>query len=441
MDRVNRMFTVAICHLTQFAVYFQMAPVAQVQASNVGSRFNWTDLTLSRVSAADIAALPATGALQEPADLPPAIVVHVDATSKSTPLSAPVQLSLNGGDSYDPDGYVTHAYWSLACVPQAVAANLSLPVACKSWNASLSGSAPALALAATTFLPASFRHLVRVGSENTESTESRYHFYSADATSSAVITDVVAQFDHIGWWSVQLAVLDVDDAVSTAEQWVLLNARPVVRMSRTWYQALGATSEVLAAEGSEQSVEFAWARQNASATDAILDASLSSDIDGVTQFDGLLNVSWRGAVPVAPLRYAWVLDLSATTTLDNSLLQANITQPFGDLSPVAVLHGAHNIQGIVVCTVTDIWGAQSTNQVIVGDGGLGVSMPELVATLLQEYEVEPSDVIIASSTTLSQLSFLWSIVTDGTAVISSGETSQRARVSNLGIGERANLTL
>jgi hypothetical protein len=344
IDPEARLYSVHICHLTQFGVYYQQPPVTLV-------RMPPGALPLADV--ATMALLPEpraseyVGASAGFEALPPLV----------WPLSqgAPSPV-LDASQSYDPDGHVRSIVWAVTGAP------------------SLAGAAAELARGDIT--PAEYDAAVA-------------------AVTAAVLTpggvlgsQAVVAPTAPGTWRFAVTVMDMDNVTAVSNVTVVFNLPPVLAFSRPYYTPPSLVEEfgsAPAAEFSESADGFMALAAQAGPDDVVLDASLTVDPDG------------------AVAHWVWSIDVNASKwdpASEPAFIDAASTGPF------ALLRNAARGLWTVRLTASDAFTATASATVVAGEGLNALATNgSVVYVTSDEFVLDASATV--SSFPLAELNFAW----------------------------------
>jgi hypothetical protein len=233
VDPVLQLYSVHLCHLTQFGLFYWQAPVVRI-ASLAGQDalvLDENDQLKDAAAQADAVANPTDN------DSPPEVVITL-----------PTTITLDGSQSEAPAGYIANTSWTIIEAPSAAVA--------------------------------------RAGSLS--------HLAGATLTHPLALVTQMSVPLEAGFWSFVLGVEDDLGAIRYGTQRVLVNTAPQYVTSRHFYApaSLGFSASQLETPvaGSESSAAYHSAVSSIQPDDVVLDASLTYDPDEVN--DNKITVTW-----------------------------------------------------------------------------------------------------------------------------------------------------
>ena len=347
IDAINELYTVAICHLTQFGLYYQQAPVAAVNMTSISGPGSASRLSQRQVVTPNGDVVASSTLFATYTAYPGAALPLLDASA-----------------SYDPDGPLTNVSWSLLDCP------------------------PARALYERVDRGQLEREVYDAWAQQMTS---EYLSVSGPLGSKAEIRLPTAPIDS-GEWALSVTVTDASGVNDTAMVVLQVNLPPTIYFSRTVYLPDSLMSTQMpagtVADGSETSVSFNAALLLAGPDDVVLDASLSMD--------------WDGTI----VSYAWAIDYTLSTW-DAGSSPAVLAIADG---PVVRLMNAAKGRWFVRLTVTDDSGAVSTAVAYAGQPLKAVITNGTSLNVLSSiYTLDAS--ATASVYPLSDLLFTWEMET------------------------------
>ena len=369
IDYERQSYSCAICHLTQFGVFYQQLPVALLRAP-MGGVLLANVSSMERVSDVDALFYASTGS----ASLP--VVMWSLINGGSLPV-------LDASDSYDPDGFVRSITWTVTSAPPLTA----LADSYAAGNTTLEQYTSAVAaLNAAVLQP-----LVESGSR-------------AQVIPPANVGS--------GLWTFTATVADMDNATVAANLTLLFNLPPFVVFSRPYYTPESLAEEFSVAPavvGSETSSAFTALAALATTDDVVIDASLSTDADDeIAAFD-------------------WSIDY-ALSVYDATHAIATIDVVNGS---VALVRNVSQGMWVVALAVTDKWNASSRVTAAAGQGLIArITNGSFVATMDEAFVLDASATV--SGSPVSQMLFAWSRTeSDGAAVALPSGAGPWIRISNV----------
>lgn len=273
-----RIYSVAICHLTQFALFYQQRPVALIAPPASPA------LALASNDTATLALMPAYAASLLTANASQVPFLYTLGSTSAGVTSALFSagaadasqpgMLLDATPSFDPDGVQVYGSWSVVDAP-------SLRVLSQQRDAGIVTQAEVDAarntLTSTVMVPGSPRGLTSI---------------------------LLSSQLQPGWWTYTCSITDVDGAAADPDTLQLFVNRPPVPLpSRRHYSAVGQAqqgSSAAVAAGSEATSWYASALAAAGPDDVVLDATASYDPDDYvvngtivsTAANGTVNATW-----------------------------------------------------------------------------------------------------------------------------------------------------
>ena len=377
VDYVRQLYTVNICHLTQFGVFYQQPPVALLKAP-AGSVYlsNTTTGSLAFLSGTESADVTSAGAS---ASLPP-ILWPLSVGGKGLPV-------LDATDSFDPDGFIKSVTWSVVEAPSLTSLRASLAAGSITANEFAAASA---ALDDAVLIP-----------QGTIGGRAQVVL----PTSGTVI----------GLWTFAAFVKDADNATTSANISFVFNAPPAIILSRSYYVPPSLASQYAsspALAGSESTSVYATLAAQAEAGDVVIDASLSTDIDDAVG------------------RFSWSIDMQASV-YDADYGVASIDPATGSGSAALVRNVAHGVW-IVRVNASDVYNISTSTTVAVGRGLLArITNGTSVAVTTDSFVLDAS-ATLSGSTPESDLVFAWSsIAADNSTTLLPPGTGASIRISGV----------
>ena len=357
LDPAHRMYTVNICHLTQFGVYYQQPPVGLVRppAGIIGllTANSGSDSSSSgSIGYGNASSTAAVSSATSSASLP-TLLWHLYADAPP--------LVLDASDSYDPDGQVASLVWRVADAPALAALRADL--------------------AAGVVTPAEFV------SEAAAITRKSLTVSGIGGATVAVSPSSLT-VEASGKWVVALDVTDSDGATTTTNVSILFNVPPTVAFSRAYYtpqSLVEAFGKADAALGTEIDPALLALAARAGPDDVVVDASPSLDPDTAI-------VGWR-----------WALDVNASrwnATLGPAVINATA-------GPFALVRNAASGVWTLSLTATDALGATTTGYVMAGEGlNTLITNGSYISVATDSFVLDASDTVSGFAT--SRLAFAWS---------------------------------
>jgi len=388
IDYVVMSYTVNICHLTQFALFYAPKPYAVILPPNPSPSAG-----IHLLDPVTLAALPDDNAtsLREDAAYLMRTLQPVPSNLRFPVLldgDSDAQLVLDASQSRATDyldgGSVRVGTWTVLSCPLTTA--LEAAVLDPYSNASLADLAVQLDAAgksALVPLPADYPFdppWVR-----------NFTAYTAPARTLAV-----------GKWTFAALIITDKDASEPAYIDVYVNKKPTPLASRALYvpPSVAASSgsagpaEAVRA-GTETSAAFAWAMARRGPNDVVLDGTASYDVDGTS-----FNV-------------AWTLDVAASTIVDPLAPLPVIETVANSNGAIAIARNVTNGAYAFVLTAHDSFGAEATVTVFAGVRlavrFVGANAAGVISTANETFLVDASATV--SSLPLSQLAMTtWEIL-------------------------------